>query len=99
MSWRTFGAATSLLFITIVTYAPGFKGAFLWDDYYWIQENETLRSAAGLSKIWLVPGWTSQYYPLVYSSSWFRKQIWGLNTPGYAIVDTLLKGLMPVRVG
>lgn len=81
----------SLLFVvTFIAYAPSLRGDFLWDDDDYVTNNPTLNDANGLFRIWIEFGATRQYYPLVYSTFWVEKHVWGLNPIGYHVVNVLL---------
>jgi hypothetical protein len=52
----------------------------------------------GLHEIWLSAHTQSQYFPLVYTTFRFERQLWGLNPLGYHLVNILLHGLNAVLV-
>lgn len=83
------GAALIIL-LTVVAYLPALRGEFVWDDDDYVTLNPTLRSSGGLEAIWLKPGATSQYYPLVFSTFWAEHHLWGLQPFGYHLVNVLL---------
>src|SRR4029453_13150630 len=78
--------------LTLLAYAPVWHGGFLWDDDGDITK-PVLRSAAGLWRIWFVPGATQQYYPVVHSAFWLQFHVWGLNPLGYHLVNIGLHAL------
>lgn len=81
----------ALLFVvTFISYAPSLQGDFLWDDDDYVTNNSTLNDAPGLYRIWFEFGATRQYYPLVYTTFWLEKHVWGLNPIGYHVVNVLL---------
>jgi len=53
--------------LTFLIYYPAIEGDFIWDDDAYVSENAQLRSGEGLKNIWLKPGATPQYYPLVFT--------------------------------
>lgn len=53
-------------------------------------DNALLRSAPGLGKIWFEPGATIQYYPLVFTSFWIERHLWGLAPAGYHVVNVVI---------
>ena len=59
----------------------------------YVTQNDTLHDVAGLSRIWLDPGATPQYYPLVHTSYWIENHLWGLHPLGYHVVNVLLHAL------
>ena len=75
--------------LTVLAYQPAWHGGFLWDDNGHITK-QTLRSAAGLLKIWFEPGATQQYYPVVHSTFWLQFHAWGLDTTGYHLLNIFL---------
>ena len=82
----------ALAAVTLVTYSPALTGEQLWDDDGHLTKLE-LQSIDGLRRIWLEPGATQQYYPLVHSAFWLMDQAWGAWTPGYHAVNVLLHAL------
>ena len=76
--------------LTFLIYYPAIEGDFIWDDDVYVSENEQLRSGEGLKNIWLKPGATVQYYPLVFTSFWLEYKLWGEDTAGYHIVNMIL---------
>src|SRR5438132_739540 len=82
--------AAGLLLISVSAYAPTVGGDFLLDDNVYIPDNPALRTPAGLRQIWLQPGSTPQYYPLVFTTYWVEYHLWGLSPPGYHVVNILL---------
>jgi len=83
-----FGGA--LVALVLLAYLPALRGDFLWDDDRYVSENPHVRSPAGLRAIWLKPGATDQYYPLVFTSFWLEYRLWGLNPIGYHLVNVAL---------
>jgi protein O-mannosyl-transferase len=82
--------AIIIVAIVVIAYVPALKAGFIWDDPRYVVENETLRSAEGLSQIWFDVGATVQYYPLVFTTLWIDYQLWGLNPVGYHLINILL---------
>jgi tetratricopeptide (TPR) repeat protein len=80
-----------LVGLALVVYAPALNGQFLWDDDAHVTRPE-LRSLDGLRRIWLEPGATQQYYPLVHSAFWIEHRLWGDDVVGYHVVSVLLHG-------
>jgi len=75
--------------LALSVYAPALTGQFLWDDDAHVTRPE-LRTIAGLERIWLEPGATQQYYPLVHTTFWIEHRLWGDAPLGYHIVGVLL---------
>ncbi len=82
--------ALGLLVATLIAYTPALHGAFLWDDDFHVAQNATLRTLAGLVRIWSEPQAIQQYYPLTHTSFWIEYHLWGTGTLGYHVVNVLL---------
>src|ERR1035437_2360092 len=83
-----------LVVAVIIAYQPAWHGGFIWDDNTHISDNQALRSGSGLWDIWFKPGATCQYYPLSFTVFWADYHLWGLDTLGYHLQNTLLHGLV-----
>ena len=83
--WLTFFALA-----TVIAYLPALNAGFIWDDDQYVTGNPTLRSLAGLGKIWFKIGAVPQYYPLVHTTFWLEYHLWGLNPLGFHCVNVLL---------
>jgi len=90
---RTLLWAVALFILTIAFYVPAMRSGFVWDDDAYVTENETLRSLEGLQRIWLEPGATPQYYPLVFTTFWLEMRLWNLQLAGFHVVNVLLHAL------
>jgi tetratricopeptide (TPR) repeat protein len=78
-----------LLFVAVlIAYLPCLTGDFLWDDAGHVT-NPAIQSWSGLLRIWIEPGVTQQYYPLLHSAFWFEHRLWGDATLGYHLVNIL----------
>lgn len=84
-SWQGLG----ILLLTLLAYAPAVNLDFIWDDDFYVTENQTLRDLDGLRRIWSEPGATPQYYPLVHTTFWIEYQLWQLKPAGYHVVNVL----------
>ena len=82
--------AVVLASVTILAYRPAWHGGFLWDDDYYIINNELLTAPHGWQRIWFSLDSPSQYFPLTYSTFRIEHALWGLNTTGYHWVNLLL---------
>lgn len=80
----------ALAALALLVYGPALSGEFLWDDTDWIRDNETLRTAGGLWRIWFEPGAVIQYYPLTYTSWWLDYQLWDLSPTVMHVENVLL---------
>jgi tetratricopeptide (TPR) repeat protein len=85
--------ALVLAVVTFVAYQPTWHAGFIWDDERYVSDNSALRSVDGLKGIWIRPGTTIQYYPLVFTSFWVEYHLWGLHPFGYHLVNILLHTL------
>jgi Flp pilus assembly protein TadD len=94
--------ATGMLLVVLVAvaYVPVVRCGYIWDDDGYILNNNTLRSADGLRRIWCeltaAPQEYPQYYPLVYSSFWLEYQGWRTAPLGYHVDNVLLHALAAV---
>ncbi|MEZ4654322.1 MAG: hypothetical protein R3E12_12220 [Candidatus Eisenbacteria bacterium] len=94
--WRGVAALGGLITLVVLAYGPAYGSGFIWDDDAYVTTNLTLRSLAGLWRIWLEPGAVPQYYPLVHTTFWIEHHLWGSNAAGYHIVNVLLHALVAV---
>ena len=84
------GLAAALVAAVLVAYLPALRAGFIWNDDTYLTANPTLDSAHGLRLIWADPRANEQYYPLVFTSFWVEKRLWGLQPFGYHLVNVLL---------
>lgn len=83
------GLGLLLLGVTLLAYLPSLKGGYIIDDAQHMTA-PTLRSFAGLWRIWSEVGLTHQYYPLLYSAFWLEHRLWGDAVLGYHLTNVLL---------
>ena len=96
-AWTSLALGAALIILlTIVAYIPAMRGGFIWDDDFYVTENQTLRSVGGLGRIWVQTGATSQYYPLTFTSFWVEYHLWKLHPLGYHLTNILLHALNAV---
>ena len=96
---KTFAHAAIIVAAVLVVYIPVWQAGFIWDDDQYVTKNVTLRDGAGLKRIWLDIGATPQYYPLVFTTFWVERQMWGVTHPaGYHITNVLLHAANAVLV-
>lgn len=86
---------TLLVAATFLAYLPAWNGRPIWDDNAHITRPD-LQSLHGLARIWIQPGATQQYYPLVHSFFWLEHRLWGNATLGYHLVNILFHALSAV---
>jgi len=91
LSWPPAWVGTALIIaITLLAYAPAFRAGFIWDDDLYIEANPILTEPGGLVRIWSSLTATPQFYPLVFTSFWIERRLWGLDPMGYHIVNIAL---------
>jgi tetratricopeptide (TPR) repeat protein len=74
----------------VAAYLPALQAGFVWNDDTYVTQNPTLDGADGLRRIWTEPGSNEQFYPLVFTSFWVEKRLWGLDPLGYHLGNVLL---------
>jgi protein O-mannosyl-transferase len=90
--------AAAILLATVFAYLPAYKAGFIWDDDAYVTENPALHDLDGLRRIWFMIGATDQYYPLVFTTFWIERQLWGLAPLGYHVVNVLLHAASAILV-
>ncbi len=90
---QSIGLALLLPVFVFAAYIPSMSGDFVSDDDLYISENPVLTEPDGLRRVWLSPGATPQYYPLVFTTFWIERRLWDLDTTGYHIANVLLHAL------
>ena len=63
-------AVVALLACTLLAYLPALQAGYIWDDDKYVTDNLTLRTTAGLARIWTEIGAVPQYYPVVHTTFW-----------------------------
>ncbi|MGA2604836.1 MAG: tetratricopeptide repeat protein [Verrucomicrobiia bacterium] len=71
---------------TFLAYQPVWHGRPLWDDWRHMTSPE-LASLSGLERIWLEPGITHRFDPLVDTAFWIEKKLWGTAPLGYHLIS------------
>lgn len=89
-------AAAALLLVTFLAYVPALRAGYVWDDDVHVANSRVLHEAGGLLKIWLQPGATPQYYPLVHTTFWIERALWGETPLPHHVTNVLLHGLAAV---
>jgi protein O-mannosyl-transferase len=95
--WRRGWLFAALLGAVLLAYQPAWRGTPVWDDDAHITRLE-LRSADGLKRIWLEPGATQQYYPVLHSAFWVEHRIWGDAPLGYHLANIVFHSIAAVLV-
>jgi tetratricopeptide (TPR) repeat protein len=79
------------LFVTILlVYQPAWRAGFIWDDDVYVTNNPLLTAPDGLRRIWFSLDSPSQYFPLVYTSFYFERMLWGFHAAGYHAANIVL---------
>ncbi|MDQ6859662.1 MAG: tetratricopeptide repeat protein [Verrucomicrobiota bacterium] len=81
--------SVALFAATALAYLPAWHGQPIWDDEAHMTRPE-LRSLGGLARIWIEPGATQQYYPVVHSAFWLEHKLWGDAVLPYHSVNIAL---------
>ncbi len=81
---------TLLVLAVAATYLPALTAGFVWNDDTYVTDNLTLDGFTGLKLIWTEPKANEQYYPMVFTTYWLEKRLWGLAPLGYHLVNVLL---------
>lgn len=81
VSTRILITGVLLLVVTLITYFPAVDAHVT---------APSLRSRAGLWRIWTDPQATQQYYPLTHSAFWIQYPFWGPDPRGYHVVNIVL---------
>jgi protein O-mannosyl-transferase len=98
-AWKSTGLMGALLAVlTVLAYIPAFRAGFIWDDDAYVTENLLLTGPDALRRIWFSAHHQSQYFPLVYTTLWLERLLWGLNPVGYHIVNVVLHGINALLV-
>ena len=84
---RTILAGAALVTMVLASYAYALRCDFIWDDDDYVTKNATLESLDGLRRIWFELGAVPQYYPLVHTTFWIERHLWGLDPSGYHAVN------------
>lgn len=75
-----------------VAYWPTLHADFVqWDDQFYVTENRLLHEPGGLRVIWNPAARDApQFYPLVFTTYWIEKRLWGDDPRGYHAVNVAL---------
>ncbi len=86
-----------LLFgLVFAAFSSALPNAWIWDDDDYVTENPVLVAEDGLRKIWTEPASLPQWYPLVHTTFWVERRLWGddvdggPNALGYHLDNVLL---------
>ncbi|HLF55478.1 MAG TPA: O-GlcNAc transferase, partial [Thermoanaerobaculia bacterium] len=93
---RTALAAAALVLLALAAHLPALAGGWIIDDEQYVAENRLLDDARGLATIWLEPSALPQYYPLVFTSFWLERQLFGLDPRLFHATNLLLHAAVAV---
>lgn len=82
--------ALALTAAVVLAYLPALGAGYVWDDDQYLTANPLLRDVDGLRRIWTEPRASPQYYPLVFTTFWLERRLWGVWAGGYHAVNVLL---------
>jgi tetratricopeptide (TPR) repeat protein len=89
-SWlKPWGMSLLVFGLVLACYWPSLRGELIWNDPEYVPTPQ-LRTLEGLGRIWIQPGATEQYYPLLYSALWLQCRLWGEQPLGYHLVNLAL---------
>ena len=90
-------AAVAIVALALVAYLPALQAGYIWDDDSYLTANPHVQAPDGLTRIW-IPGYTPQYYPLVFTSFWIEYALWGLEPVGSHLLNILLHAVNALLV-
>jgi tetratricopeptide (TPR) repeat protein len=79
-----------LVLLVLAAFSSALGGGFVWDDDRYVTHNPLLTEEDGFFRIWFSRDHPSQYFPLVYSSFWVERRLFGLDPFGYHLNNILL---------
>ena len=80
--------AVLLVLGTIAVYWPALHNGFIWDDDMHLTKNPHLHDLAGLVSLWTTSA--ARICPLVLTSFWVQRALWGLVPWPYHLVNILM---------
>ena len=97
--WTLLGWGCLLLLAALVLYGPALHGVFLWDDLAHVPARPDVYTPAGLRRIWTLPGYVQQYYPLTFTTLWLAHRAVGDNPFPYHLLTLLFHVLNGFLLG
>ncbi|MCX7973376.1 MAG: hypothetical protein N3B16_02595, partial [Candidatus Aminicenantes bacterium] len=101
----------TLLLVGVTVFLPSLKGDFIWDDNYFIADNQLILDPRFLNKVLFVPfggpdgfdenslllGRAVKFYrPLTSFSYWLDYKIWNLNPAGFHLTNIMINYLSSI---
>lgn len=87
-----------LVLLVVTAYRPVADAGFIWDDDEYVTDNRNLQDATGLGRIWTDPATSPQYYPLVFTSFWVERQLFGPGPTAHHVTNVALHVLNALLV-
>ena len=92
---RNWVFALVLIVITFLAYQPAWNGQPIWDDEVHLTQ-PSLRSLAGLARIWTDPSAAPQYYPVLHTLFWVEDKLWDGSVLPYHLVTIFCHALLAI---
>ena len=89
VNWLLIAQCVVLLVATCACYWSALNGEFQWDDGLLINDNDLIKSLAGLKDIWFSTR-PYDFFPLTYTTFWLEWPWWGDDPTGYHLVNLAL---------
>ena len=80
--------AVLLVLLTVAFYWPALHNGFIWDDEELLTKNPHLHDLTGLVSLWTTSA--ARICPLVLTSFWVQRALWGLVPWPYHLVNILM---------
>lgn len=79
----------SLVILVFVSYSPVINGEFIWDDDTFLTNNPIMTKPDALKRFWASTE-SPDYFPLVSTSLWLQRLLWGLDPVGYHVFNIII---------
>jgi tetratricopeptide (TPR) repeat protein len=97
VDWKLLVKALAILAFAFAAYSPAVTNGFIWDDDVMLTDNDLMKEADGLWRIWFSTE-LSDYFPLTSTSFWIEWRLWGTNPIGYNVTNILLHALSGIAL-
>ena len=87
----------SIIILVCVSYFPSIYGGFIWDDNTFLTDNPIMEKPDTLKRFWMSTE-APDYFPLVSTSLWLQRLLWGLNPMGFHIFNIVLHAFNTVML-